>query len=137
MVDNKKIFQERFRELKSKYKTYESMSEDIRITRQTIGMYYNGKSLPNCENIIKICNAFNVTSDWLLGLSDVNTKDKTTNIMDKSSTLKNAIASAIESICEDIMSTTSEEENTKRANAIKSLSEAYYIITGVNQNDKN
>ena len=137
MVDNKKIFQERFRELKSKYKTYESMSEDIRITRQTIGMYYNGKSLPNGENIIKICNAFNVTSDWLLGLSDVNTKDKTTNIMDKASTLKNAIASAIESICVDIMSTTSEEENTKRANAIKSLSEAYYITTGVNQNDKN
>ena len=99
--------------------------------------FENGLEIPDpepcciCERMIKNAGIKRI-------VTICETKDEiTTNIMDKSSTLKEAMASAIESICEDVIRTSDEEENTKRANAIKSLSEAYYIITGVNQNDKN
>ena len=40
-------------------------------------MYETGETLPNAENIKKLVEYFGVSSDYLLGLSDVPTTDTT------------------------------------------------------------
>lgn len=39
-------------------------------TQSTIGKYEREELQPNVETIIKLCNIFGVTSDYLLGLED-------------------------------------------------------------------
>jgi len=45
-------------------------------TRQTISHYLNGDTLPDSKALINLSNFFNVSSDYLLGLSDVPTNNK-------------------------------------------------------------
>jgi transcriptional regulator with XRE-family HTH domain len=40
------------------------------ISRPTLEYWYYGARTPKSENIVILCNAFGVTADWLLGLSD-------------------------------------------------------------------
>lgn len=62
-----------------KGKTKISQSEiaaDIGVSRQTVSEYLLGNTQPNAETIIKIAKKFEVSSDYLLGLSDAPTSDK-------------------------------------------------------------
>ncbi|MDE5654839.1 MAG: transcriptional regulator [Clostridia bacterium] len=40
------------------------------IDNSTVTRYLNGKRLPSLENLVKIANYFNISSDYLLGLED-------------------------------------------------------------------
>ena len=46
------------------------ISEGIGISETQYQKYEYGKTKPNYEYIIKLCNYFNVSADYLLGLSD-------------------------------------------------------------------
>ena len=44
------------------------------ISQQTIGSWETGRTSPDLETLIKIASFFNVTTDYLLGVTDVPTK---------------------------------------------------------------
>ena len=44
------------------------------ISQQTIGSWETGRTSPDFETLIKIASFFNVTTDYLLGVTDVPTK---------------------------------------------------------------
>lgn len=45
------------------------------VTRQTISLYMAGKAIPNINALKKLSNFFDVSADWLLGLSDRRKKE--------------------------------------------------------------
>lgn len=69
-----KIFAERFGELRGD-KTQAEFADFIGISRPTIGFYENGERLPDALVLKTIAEKCNVSSDWLLGLSDVKTSN--------------------------------------------------------------
>ena len=79
-------------------KSQAGLSKYLGITSQMVGYYKIGKSSPDWETIVKIAKYFNVSTDWLLGISDFKTV---------SADIQNAInvtglsESAIETLCYD------------------------------------
>ncbi|MBD5168901.1 MAG: helix-turn-helix transcriptional regulator [Oscillibacter sp.] len=47
----------------------------VTIQRQTISLYMNGQSKPDVERLAAIARVLEVSSDWLLGLSEVKNSD--------------------------------------------------------------
>lgn len=50
-------------------------SQYVTIQRQTISLYMNGQSKPDTERLIAIAKVLDVSADWLLGLSDIQSED--------------------------------------------------------------
>lgn len=75
------IFGERLKELREeKNMTQEELSSYLNVTRQSISGYETGSSEPVLENLVIISKIFNVSIDYLLGL----TKDRyNINALDK------------------------------------------------------
>lgn len=64
-------FTERFNELiKISGKTQVQIAKEINVSKQCVSDYKSGKSLPTLETLYLICQCLDVTSDYLLGLSD-------------------------------------------------------------------
>lgn len=64
-------FTERIRELvNSTNVTVTKFAEDAGITRQALNSYLNDNRVPGSEALTKICSAYHVSADWLLGVSD-------------------------------------------------------------------
>lgn len=68
------IFRERFRELQGDRSNTE-FAEFLGISRQTVGFYCNGDRIPDALGLREIAEKCKVSSDWMLGLSDVKTND--------------------------------------------------------------
>lgn len=64
------IFMERFRELQGERSNTE-FAEFLGISRQTVGFYCNGDRIPDAYMLRYIAEKCNVSSDWLIGLSEV------------------------------------------------------------------
>jgi len=65
------IFRERLKKLREdKNISAESLSLEMEFDKNCIWLWENGKRKPNVASIYKIAKYFNVTSDYLLGLSD-------------------------------------------------------------------
>lgn len=65
------MFSERLRTLRRrKGETQESAADKMGIPKATYGTYENGKYFPDAEKIAKMADFFNVSADFLLGLSD-------------------------------------------------------------------
>ena len=45
--------------------------EALSVSQDTISLWETGKSLPDIETLVRICAIFDVTSDYLLGLSQI------------------------------------------------------------------
>lgn len=58
------------------------VSIDIEVSQELISQYEIGKAKPNIENLIKLAEYFNCSTDYLLGLTNIPTK---INYIDKSS----------------------------------------------------
>lgn len=43
-------------------------ADKLGLSRQTVGFYLNGNRIPDSETLIQICNACQVSADWLLGI---------------------------------------------------------------------
>ena len=75
-ITEKDIFAEKLRErMRECSENQSSLAQKIGVQRQTISLYTTGQSKPDTEKLSKIAQALNVSSDWLLGLSDVKTPD--------------------------------------------------------------
>ena len=68
-MNAKATFKERFFQLCGN-KTQQAIADEIGVSRATIGYYMNGDRSPDIEILSRIAKYFNVTSDYLLGLSD-------------------------------------------------------------------
>ncbi len=66
LVNDRKISQER-------------LAEAVGIKRQTVASYISGRTKPDTEIIFRIAEFFNVSADYLLGLSDIPTIDPDIN----------------------------------------------------------
>ena len=59
--------------------TQQDVADAIGKSRQAVGFYANGTSSPDWETIAHLAQYFNVSADWLLGLSEF-TNPKTANL---------------------------------------------------------
>lgn len=65
------IFTERFNEVLLFEQTNQAyLANQIGIARQCITDYKSGKSFPTIQTLTRICNALDISSDYLLGLED-------------------------------------------------------------------
>ena len=70
------FFQERFSELvKEREFSQKEVAEGVGITRQAVSLYTTGQRTPDINSLYKICNFFNISADYLLGLSEVKSFD--------------------------------------------------------------
>lgn len=66
----------RLRELLDGRKTRtDDFAKAVSISSSAVRMWYNGYSRPDMEKIPEICKFFDVSADWLLGLSDTQSVD--------------------------------------------------------------
>lgn len=56
--------------------TFESLADAVGTTRQTVGNWQTGKTIPDAISLRKIAGFFGVTTDYLLGLTDAQTAEK-------------------------------------------------------------
>ena len=72
----KKVLPKRLTELlEEKGVTQEEAANDLVMARQTLGRYMRGETSPNPELLIKLAKYLEVSSDYLLGLSDLRIPD--------------------------------------------------------------
>jgi transcriptional regulator with XRE-family HTH domain len=70
-------FSERLVELRSeKGLSQAELSNELGVSKNSIYYYENEKRVPDANTVIKFARFFNVTTDYLLGLEDVRTHDK-------------------------------------------------------------
>lgn len=71
------LFPSQLRELrKEKGVSQETVARDLGVSKSTIGLYETGDTLPDAKTLRDLATYFDVSSDWLLGLSSVKSKDK-------------------------------------------------------------
>lgn len=72
------VLAERLREQLDKNKTtITALSKELGITRQAVSQYADGTGQPNADKLSKIAGYFGVSADYLLGLSDIPTRNET------------------------------------------------------------
>ncbi len=64
--------------LKARNITHASLASHLNVSRQSISQYCDGSTQPNIETIIKIAEFFNVSTDFLFGLSGVESTEPAT-----------------------------------------------------------
>lgn len=69
-MEERKYFKDRFYEIRKSYNvTQKQIANDLGIVPQSIGNWETGLSFPNLNTFEKLCEYFNVSADYLLGLS--------------------------------------------------------------------
>ena len=67
-----KVIGERLAEIRGDYgDTQASLAKKLHVTHFTVSSWEQGKSSPSHEMLVSICKLYQVSSDYLLGLSDV------------------------------------------------------------------
>lgn len=66
------------------------IAKEIGLTTSAYGYYEQGKREPNLETLMKLCSILNVSSDYLLGIDDVNEHQESIS-SSNSTNLKNSI----------------------------------------------
>ena len=70
-------FEERLKKLRQeKNLTQEELAKQIKSSRSNIANYENGKNLPSVEVLDKLSEIFNVSTDYLLGKTDIRNSEK-------------------------------------------------------------
>lgn len=52
--------------------TQKQLADKLGVTKQTVSNWENDNILPSIETLIRICEFFNVSTDYILGLDDKN-----------------------------------------------------------------
>ena len=64
-------FKKRFNEiLQQSGKTQVEIAKALNVTKQCVNDYKTGKSVPSLETLYSLCKYLDVSSDYLLGLTD-------------------------------------------------------------------
>lgn len=62
---------ERLNDLIQEYNiTSYKLSTDLNVSRSVVHYWLTGKTTPNADYIIKLCEYFSISADFLLGISD-------------------------------------------------------------------
>lgn len=61
--------------MKERQVSQEKLANALGVKRQTVSLYKTGQSSPNAEQLCKIAKFFNISSDWLLGISEAKSPD--------------------------------------------------------------
>lgn len=65
------MFGERLKDLRESHSMKQGdLADYLNVSRQSIGGYENGTTLPPVDILVKIADKFNVTCDYLLGRTD-------------------------------------------------------------------
>lgn len=56
--------------------TQNQIAKEIGVTRQSISQYCDGSTVPNADKLLKLAQYFNVSADYLLGLTEAKTNNK-------------------------------------------------------------
>ena len=68
-----KIFNGRMRQLvESSGKLYKDVASDLGIAAPTLTRYMTGERVPELTYLVRVCEHFHVSLDWLIGLSGDN-----------------------------------------------------------------
>ena len=51
--------------------TMYKLAKDLNVNKQTVNFWLNGVNEPNISYLIRLCNYFDVSADYLLGLTEV------------------------------------------------------------------
>lgn len=81
--------------------SYTEFAKKINATRQSVGKWTDGTVLPTMEMLFKICECYNISADYLLGLSDVSTYDTSMISASKYTGLSEKAINAIKSLTEE------------------------------------
>lgn len=73
-------FQKRLKELRKTQKL-QDVAGDLGISRASLGYYENGERKPDIEVLLKLASYYNVSCDYLLGLTNVKTRNIDTRAM--------------------------------------------------------
>ena len=74
--DKDGVFQKRFREQYNKnYRTQEALAEALGVSRPTVVGWLDGKNVPDIISLKRIAKLFNVSADYLLGISEAERSD--------------------------------------------------------------
>lgn len=98
------MLQDRIRELRRSEKlTQKEFAKHLKVSAPTIAMWETGKRTPDVDKIKDIGRIFNISSDWLLGLSKE--EENMVTIIGRNGIRKNYIVSdeeiaALESVAE-------------------------------------
>jgi transcriptional regulator with XRE-family HTH domain len=66
-----KMLAKRLRELREENEyTQKDIADKIGLTKSAYGYYERGKSVPDAQTLVQLSKIFDVTTDYLLGLSD-------------------------------------------------------------------
>ena len=77
-------FAKRLQDLIEKRNTIkQALAEHLSISQQAVSLYTSGNTQPTVENLVKIARFFNVSTDYLLGLSNIASTDITTQSMSR------------------------------------------------------
>ena len=63
--------------MKERRITQDELAAKIGKTKQSVSQYVNGDSEPGYETLVKIADFFSVSTDYLLGISNIKTPDTT------------------------------------------------------------
>lgn len=65
------MFCKRLESLRKSYNlTQKQLAEKLGLSKQTVSNWENDNILPSIETLIRICNFFNVSTDYILGLDE-------------------------------------------------------------------
>jgi len=124
--------------LKEKGITRKEFKDDTGISLQSISNYLNGNRRPDCEMVSKIAVALNVSADYLLGLSEIPTRNQTIReIHDETGLWQNAIATLMtdkvigqQNVADFVSFLIANENFEKLVEEIEKLSALYNTTTG-------
>lgn len=76
-MDNMKVLAERLKELREKTGLSQALfSDSIGIKQPTFNSYERGINKPQIDTLVKIAKKYDISIDWLVGLSDDNGRNK-------------------------------------------------------------
>lgn len=94
-MEHKNILSERIRELRNEQGlTQAEIAKKIGVTKSAYGFWEQGKNQPDIDTIARLAEIFDVTADYLFGISDI--KNSTSNYSDEKSNLSRTIAAHLD-----------------------------------------
>lgn len=100
-MDNVNGFGERLLALREERKeTQQQLADAIGITRQSLSRYETNERTPNIDLIYSVSKHYNVSADYLLGLSEVKSLDNSIKIAKKTTGLTEDAIKTLQYMCE-------------------------------------
>lgn len=83
--------------------TQQEVADAVGVTKSTIGQYENGEYIPDAKKLYKLAKLFNVSSDYIIGLTEVKTTDTTTQAVCTATGLSEAAVSRLIKMKENVL----------------------------------